>query len=166
MYEVPAQAIAEDRTSYYAVSDPGRTREQHAAETQILFASEFELLDWAKNNMDWSDLQKSSRLVAFNPPDFAQLWDAAELKTSDENLRSDLMSLGENSLTAPIEMLLAQAVSENKSCFAAAFQQPNGNVTSAVVGLVGSPDIIGGYLAAITNFDAFMAAQSDQASSH
>jgi hypothetical protein len=166
VYEVPTQAIAEDRTRYYAMSDPGRTREQHAAETQMLFASEFDLFDWAKNNMNWSDLQKTSRLVAFNPPDFAKLWDDAEMKTSDENLRSDIMALGENALAAPVEMLLAQAVSENKSCFAVAFQQSNGNTTSAVVGLVGSPDIIEGYLATITQFDDFLSSQSTQATGH
>ncbi len=159
IYEVPAAAVAEDRTAYYAVQDPDRTREQHAAETEAMFASEFELFDWAKNNMNWSDLQKRARLVGFNAPDFGGLWDDAVLSTSEDQAMPDVISLGEDALTAPIEMVLSQTVAEGAHCTLLAFQQPDTKaVTSAVVAIVGAPDVVEGYIATIANFDAFMSA--------
>ena len=160
VYEVATSIIAKDRTDYYAMSDPGRTRQQHEAETGMLFASEFELFDWAKNNMNWSDLQKHARLVSFKAPDFAGLWDAAELSTCDEQSVADVTKLGEASITAPIELAMAQAFGEGRNCMMLAFQQRDtGAVTSAIAVMVGPQQLVEGYIAVISNFDTFMEQQ-------
>lgn len=166
VFEVLTSVIADDRTAYYAMQDPGRTREQHAEETRMMFASDFEVVDWAKNNMRADDVLKVSRLVAFNAPDFRAMWDDAELQFVDEQGRPDVTSLGERSLTAPIELAMTQAVGEGRNCMMLAFQQPDtGAVTSAVAVMVGPQHVVEGYIAVISDFDTFMAQQAANAAS-
>lgn len=157
IYEVPTAVIAADRTNYYATQDPDRTREQHAAETAMMFASEFEVVDWAKNNMNWSDIEKHARMIGFTPPDLKAGWDEAELSFHDDRGMPDATSLGERSLAAPLELAIGQAFSEDRRCMILAFQHPDTqHINTAAVILTGGDDVVKGYIGAISQFDEFL----------
>lgn len=154
VYEVPASVIADDRTSYYAMQEPERTREQHSFETRELFKSDFNLFDWAKNNMNWSDLKKYARMVEFKAPDLQAAWDDAELVSTDEQRPFDIVSLGEDAVSAPLEMALAQVVASGEKACIFAFQQPDTKkTTSAVIAVVGDEDIVHGFVGVVAQFD-------------
>lgn len=167
IFELPTVVVAADRINYYSMQDPDRTKEQHTSETMNLFQNEFEVVDWMKNNMNWSDVEKSARLVGFNAPDFGAAWDDAVLEFTSEQGKPDVMALGDRAITAPLEMLLGQAVSEGMNCSVVAFMRPGTQVvTSAVAAIIGRPDVVGGYIAVLQNFDNFMRSQAQKPAEH
>lgn len=167
VYEVPVAAVADDRTNYYAVQDPGRTREQHAAETAMLFESEFELFDWAKDNMNWSDLQKHARLVGFRPSDFAAQWNDAMLDTADEPATPIAFdSLGDEAPQAPLALALSEAASQGAYCRVHGFTADGKNINHAIVALIGGPEIVHGYIAVLQNYDDFVRTTVNQPAGH
>lgn len=62
-WEIPVEVIARDRATHYCSVDqcPFNNSLQ---ETWELFADDnFEIIDWACNNMNWRHVEKSARLV-------------------------------------------------------------------------------------------------------
>jgi|ETNvirnome_6_100_1030635.scaffolds.fasta_scaffold04245_5 hypothetical protein len=61
VYRIPAYIIANNRAMYYAEYDSTRLNksynESYKIEHKYTMESDDELLDWVKNNMDWSDLE-------------------------------------------------------------------------------------------------------------
>lgn len=61
-YDVPAKLIAEDRAKYYAKLDSERGGEDYyeayRREFDFTMENNFELKDWAANNMNWEDVQE------------------------------------------------------------------------------------------------------------
>lgn len=89
VWRVPTQIIADARTDYYAERD-GEDREKVKAETERLFAAnEYEIEDWAANNMDWAEVKAHAVLVKAGEVDYQEGWinghknltDNEELKT-------------------------------------------------------------------------------------
>lgn len=71
-WDVPALLIAEDRAKYYAKVDPDTTYKE---EFEFTMSDDFQLIDWAANNMDWDDVEKFAVKVADPPkPDFQESW--------------------------------------------------------------------------------------------
>lgn len=80
-WDVPAQIIAENRARYCATHDSG---EESGAEYDKTYAEELsytlkqddELMDWAANNMNWSDVSASATRVqeASKETDFQEGW--------------------------------------------------------------------------------------------
>lgn len=60
-YDVPAKLIAEDRAKYYAKLDSERGDadydEAYRNEFDFTMENDFELKDWAANNMNWDDVK-------------------------------------------------------------------------------------------------------------
>ena len=61
-WKIPAQFIAEQRAEYYALRDCEKNKSlnyQTVFEDEIEYAltDEDEILDWASNNMNWSDVK-------------------------------------------------------------------------------------------------------------
>lgn len=58
-WDVPVSVIARDRAAYYAKREFGGDVERSLAEdTWPLFAEDnYDILDWAANNMNWSDVK-------------------------------------------------------------------------------------------------------------
>lgn len=88
-WDVPAQIIADQRARYYAkhdtVSDidPGGQKPGdepydsiYAVELDYAMKSDYELKDWAANNMNWSDVEESAILVkhAGNEVEYQEGW--------------------------------------------------------------------------------------------
>lgn len=68
IFEIPATVIAEDRAKYYANSDCQKDNtlkfsEVYAKELDYSLNDNGELLDWASNNMNWSDVEPHAKKV-------------------------------------------------------------------------------------------------------
>ena len=64
-YWIPARFIAEHRAKYYAgldsVQDGADFQEVFETEVELALGDSFELQDWARNNMNWSDVPRAKR---------------------------------------------------------------------------------------------------------
>ena len=58
-WEFPASIVAEGRARYYEGREPGCYQE----EFDYTMSNDYELLDWASNNMDWKDVMEHATLV-------------------------------------------------------------------------------------------------------
>ena len=52
-WAVPAEIIAEDRAKLYADKNTAEYKEEY----EYALSSDYELVDWAEGNMNWSDLE-------------------------------------------------------------------------------------------------------------
>ena len=56
-WEVPASVVAKSRAEYFSEYDEDCTYDE---EYEFTIGSEFELKDWAENNMNWEDVREFS----------------------------------------------------------------------------------------------------------
>ncbi len=83
-WSLPVIFIALDRAGYYKEKD-GLTdiKESLSKDTIPLFeADEFEIEDWAKNNMDWEDVRNNAYVIEKNLVsfDYQQGWGEGEVE--------------------------------------------------------------------------------------
>lgn len=75
---VPAEAIAENRAKYYAKIGPDTTyQEEFDAMMNWFDTGDFEFADWAKNNMDFSDVKDKAVKLSSTPQpaiDWEECW--------------------------------------------------------------------------------------------
>ena len=73
---VPVMMIAENRATRYASEFGGSIERSLAEDTIPLFeASDYEIIDWAGNNMNWADFDGHQYKIAEAPkPDFQEAW--------------------------------------------------------------------------------------------
>ena len=73
---VPVEMIARSRATHYASEFGGDVEASLAEDTLPLFESEdYEIEDWAKNNMNWSDFDGHQVKTSDAPPlDFQEAW--------------------------------------------------------------------------------------------
>lgn len=75
VWVVPVQLIATNRAEYYAREFGGDFNRSLAEDTLPLFRSDdFEIEDWAANNMNWSDVQHAAKCVSPGDVDFQEGW--------------------------------------------------------------------------------------------
>jgi hypothetical protein len=78
IWQVPVRTIAENRASYYSNNSKSYkgTMEEHLKDKTIpLFNSDdFEIEDWAKNNMNWIDLKPTAKflMITLEPSECAK----------------------------------------------------------------------------------------------
>jgi len=78
-WKVPVRVIAENRAKYYLGKKEYSTLEESLKEDTLpLFEEdEFEVEDWASNNMDWEDVEKYAIQIKSNQmsnEDFQEGW--------------------------------------------------------------------------------------------
>lgn len=73
---VPVEMIARKRAEYYASEFDGDVERSLAEDTIPLFErSDYEILDWAVNQMNWKDFDGNQVKLANAPePDFQKAW--------------------------------------------------------------------------------------------
>lgn len=73
---VPVEMIARSRATHYASEFGGDVERSLAEDTIPMFeASDYEIKDWAKNQMNWSDFDGHQVKVVDAPtPDFQEAW--------------------------------------------------------------------------------------------
>ncbi|ABA87791.1 hypothetical protein Pcar_0531 [Syntrophotalea carbinolica DSM 2380] len=74
-WSVPVNVIAIDRAEYYASQFGGDVDRSLREDTEPLFESDtYEIEDWAKNNMNWSDVEASATLAEKGTCDYQEGW--------------------------------------------------------------------------------------------
>jgi hypothetical protein len=73
---VPVEMIARNRAAHYAHEFDGDVERSLTEDTMPLFeVDDYEVEDWAMNNMNWSDFDGHQVKVADAPePDFQEVW--------------------------------------------------------------------------------------------
>ena len=76
VWGVPVDMIARNRATHYAHEFDGDVERSLAEDTLPLFESDdYEIHDWAVNNMNWSDFNGHHVKVSESPaPDFEDAW--------------------------------------------------------------------------------------------
>lgn len=76
VWAVPVSIIARNRAAYYASEFDGDVDRSLAEDTNPLFeADDYEIKDWAANNMNWAEV--AAHAFLFEPartPDFQEAW--------------------------------------------------------------------------------------------
>jgi len=76
-WDIPAQPIVEKRARYYAKSDTGK---ESGLEFDKVFkqliedTDDYDIEDWASNNMNWSDVKDVAVKVSTMEVDFQEGW--------------------------------------------------------------------------------------------
>ncbi|QMT39973.1 hypothetical protein [Neisseria shayeganii] len=83
VWRVPTKIIAESRITYL-VRHLGLHRHEAEAKTEALFAHDYEVEDWAANNMDWDDVKGHAVRVRPAECDFDDGWINGEKVLSDK----------------------------------------------------------------------------------
>ena len=73
IWSIPTRLIAENRNDYY-LKVRGENAADVEAETEKLFADDYEVIDWAVNNMDWSDVADEAVLAKRAKTDYQEGW--------------------------------------------------------------------------------------------
>jgi len=75
-WAVPVLVIAKNRAKAYAHEYGGDESLSLSEDTKPLFESDdFEIEDWAQNNMNWSDVKESATMITGpTPVDFDEGW--------------------------------------------------------------------------------------------
>lgn len=73
---VPVEIIARNRATHYAIEFDGDVERSLAEDTLPLFeADDYEIKDWAVNNMNWCDfLGHQRKLADAQEPDWEECW--------------------------------------------------------------------------------------------
>ncbi|WP_153717654.1 hypothetical protein [Eikenella corrodens] len=91
VWRVPTQIIADARTDYYA-ERCGEDRKKVKAETERLFAAnEFEIEDWAANNMDWDEVKAHAVQVKAGEVDYQEGWVNGNKCVTDNEEQKDVV---------------------------------------------------------------------------
>jgi len=80
---VPVETIARHRAAHYASEFGGDIERSLAEDTWPLFAIDFEVEDWARNNMNWEDVVEAHITVEREVPpgpDFQEAWMGGEMQ--------------------------------------------------------------------------------------
>jgi hypothetical protein len=88
VWGVPVMAIARNRAAHYAKEFGGDVERSLAEDTVPLFTdANYEISDWARNNMDWSDVEKLATKLRDPPPmsasDMQEAWVNGENHVTD-----------------------------------------------------------------------------------
>jgi hypothetical protein len=81
IFYVPTRIIAENRAnSYCSIDGYDEGSSEWEAEVEFAMDSEFEIEDWVKNNMNWSDLEPYARKADPDDFDYENGWMDAEIE--------------------------------------------------------------------------------------
>lgn len=159
VYEFSVAAIIEDRAKHWANLDPSRTLDEHRAAAASSLISDFALVDYIKENMVWAEIQPYARLIRYEPPSFkGSSWDDAELQPVEQpSVSTDVESMAEACVLAPIELAIGQAARSQGGAVVLAFAQPaDQQITSAIVAIAGPQDLVHGYIGVVEQFNNFI----------
>ena len=79
MWDVPVDIIARNRAQHYADEYGGDVQRSLDEDTILLFeGDDLEIMDWAVNEMNWSDVAAKAKRISYRPEptadDFQEGW--------------------------------------------------------------------------------------------
>ena len=91
VWRVPVQVIADAMTDCY-VEQCGADREEAKAEIERLFTEdEYEIEDWAANNMDWDEVRAHAVQVKAGEVDYQEGWINGNKCVTDDKEQKDVV---------------------------------------------------------------------------
>lgn len=85
VWAVPVMVIAMDKAQYYAKIDNVSVDDALEEVLQEFYEDHAEIADWAKNNMDWSDVKDSAICVERHYTDYETDWVVANYEIVEED---------------------------------------------------------------------------------
>jgi hypothetical protein len=82
IWEVPVASIIYNRVGWYA-DNKGMTEEEALQDTEELFQDDYEIEDWAANNMDWEEVKHIAVKVEEGSIDYDDGWVNGEKEVVD-----------------------------------------------------------------------------------
>lgn len=86
-YGIPLDAIASNRSKYYAIRDnPGKPAydkdfsKTEDEEYRLTMTDEDTVIDWAKNNMDWKQVEYRAKPIGHTPINHSEEWCNCEME--------------------------------------------------------------------------------------
>lgn len=76
-WEIPVSVIAQNRAKYYAdqEGDGGNNEAVYREEYEHTLKNDYEIIDWAENNMDWNDVEPHAKLsVTYDEDEYQEHW--------------------------------------------------------------------------------------------
>lgn len=148
LYELPTSVIANNRAAcmrgLHAEEFP--TPESALEDTTELFEDEYQVKDWALNNMNPDEYMPHARLVRYTPPDKIP----ADAEWSYHDAPAIIAQLDEATvLDLPVEMTVAAMAAHNRVCQIAVLNGEDGKPQCAIVLIQGGPGVVGYYQGAL-----------------
>jgi len=82
-WSIPVSWIADNHSEYYAERE-SVTLDEAKIETMEIFKDDYEIIDWASNNMDWDDVVDYAEMISEPEVDYDDGWINGEKKVLDE----------------------------------------------------------------------------------
>ncbi len=163
-YAVPTEIIASNRAANYVHEFDGSLERSLEEDTKPLFTEDpFEIADWAKNNMNWSDLSASAVLVAEEVKRPDELYMEATVEAADD-LPAPTPLNGETLIYTSLERVLNQMYLENSQVGVIVLDHPSADRSNAFLSIRGTKAEVHGALTAVQTYgEALAAAKTAQA---
>lgn len=150
VFEIPTAVIANDRAKSMQQRHPDEFPNLEAAledTTELFKDSSYDVQDWARNNMNWSELEPQARLIRYAP---AALDHINGCEWSLHDARAMVGELdGETIMRQPVEMVLNVMVLSQQLCNVTVLNGPDGKPYAAMALIIGTEPVIGTYLQAM-----------------
>lgn len=159
IYEVPTSIIAQDRAEYYFENnkDEFATIEDAMTDTTELFASdEYEITDWAQNNMNWAEVVPHARMIGYEPP--AKDWANADITMHDASAVIEPIGDNEDILCLPLEFAMMRIAQARNICNQIIYHNDEGRALGALVLIQGGPTVVNFYTAGLNRLTEALAA--------
>lgn len=160
VYQVPSSLIADDRIkSRLSLQIPGDSPDSVRAEIEEEFGDDFTMVDWAKNNMRWSEIEPKAILTNVYPRTLANEWDNATLSPTTEQAAPMEMD-GDTFLSLPM-LAVFQGMAQRGEELSIVPINSDQPVGAAVFVVMAQQEIVQGYMATVAQFNQFLAGQRE-----
>lgn len=148
-YELPTEAIAQHRAAVMQKAHPDEfaTLESALEDSRELFKDDdYNIQDWAQNNMQQDEVLSHARLVRFTPPE--QSLQEGTWATSDQPAMSGEID-GSTIMQHTVESVLSVMAASQQLCNVTVLNGEDGKPHAAMALIIGNEAIIGSYLTAL-----------------
>lgn len=147
-FEVPTRVIAENRAQAMLGAHPDEfhTLDDAMTDTVELFDDEYQIEDWAKNNMNPEEYLPLARIIRFAPPE--QDFGAAEWKGADVQAIVGEPD-HETIMRSPVDAVMSSMMESRVMCNIIALGS-EGKTFGALVVIVGDENIVSTYSGALS----------------
>lgn len=165
VYEIPTQVIAANRAKVMLDSHKDEFPDLEAAMTDTveLFDDNYEVRDWALNNMNPEDYMPSARMVRFVPPE--QDFNTAEWSHHDAPAIVGELD-GEQIMRQPLEAVFSTMASANQICSVTVISGPDGKPFAGVGVFIGSEAIVNTYARGLATVTQHLTAKPAEIPTH
>lgn len=146
VYEVPTSVIADNRATAMAALHPGEfaTLSDAKEDTTALFDDDsFQIEDWAKNQMNWSEIVPHAKLIRALPRSSG--WPNVEVTYHDHQALLGELD-GDVIMSQPVELIMHTMATSGQLCNVTVLNGQDGKPYAAMALMFGNEAVINSYL--------------------